>query len=92
MGRTFTARVYRVPRGRWIIFPELCKGCGPCIETCPGDVLRWSQGLGACGTPTAEVDASGCIAGRTCADHCPDCAIDVDRETAKARVRTQHHG
>lgn len=87
--RMFTAKVYRVPRGRWIIFPELCKGCGLCIETCPEEVLGWSKDLGAYGTPTVAVNAEGCIACRTCADHCPDCAIDVDRATAKAGIRTQ---
>ena len=89
MSRTFTAKVYRVPRGRWIIFPELCKGCGLCIETCPEDVLHWSKDLGAYGTPTVEVNGAGCIACRTCADHCPDCAIDVDRATARAGIRTR---
>ncbi len=88
MGRTFKGKVYEVPRGRWIVFPDLCKGCGLCIETCPEDVLRWSQDLGAYGTPTVEVDAGGCIACRTCAEHCPDCAIDVDRRTRRAGIRT----
>jgi len=86
--KTFTAKIYKVPRGRWIVFPELCKGCGFCIEACPEDVIHWSKELGAYGTPTVEVDAAACTACRTCADRCPDCALDVDRTTPKAGVRT----
>ncbi|MGE5592278.1 MAG: ferredoxin family protein [Betaproteobacteria bacterium] len=87
--KTFTAKIYKLLRGRWIVFPELCKGCGLCVETCPEDVIHWSKDLGAYGTPTVEVNPAGCTTCRTCADHCPDCAIDVDRTTPKAGVRTE---
>jgi 2-oxoglutarate ferredoxin oxidoreductase subunit delta len=67
-------------RGSWTIFPELCKGCGLCIEKCPTNVISWSSELGAYGTNRVEVKADGCITCQICAWHCPDAAISVARQ------------
>lgn len=68
---------FQTPRGSWTIFPELCKGCGLCIEKCPTNVIGWSSELGAYGSNRVEVKADGCITCRICAWHCPDAAISV---------------
>lgn len=67
----------RTARGSWTIFPELCKGCGLCIEKCPTNVISWASDLGAYGTNRVEVKADGCITCKICAWHCPDAAISV---------------
>ncbi len=74
---TFIGERYHAPRGTWTAFPELCKGCGLCIEKCPTHVIRWSDKLSNYGTPRVEVDADGCIVCNQCAMHCPDAAISV---------------
>jgi ferredoxin len=37
------------PRGIWLGFPGLCKGCGLCIHKCPTKVIHWSNELGVYG-------------------------------------------
>lgn len=74
---------YYAPRGTWTIFPELCKGCGLCIEKCPTHVIRWSERPANYGTLRVEVDPTGCIVCRQCQFHCPDAAIAVQVKEAK---------
>ncbi|HEY8391216.1 MAG TPA: 4Fe-4S binding protein [Capillibacterium sp.] len=64
-------------RGFWTIFPELCKGCGLCLERCPTGAIRWGDGLGAYGANRVTVDAAGCVTCKICAYYCPDAAISV---------------
>lgn len=78
--KTFKGIEFDVPKGSWTIYPELCKGCGLCVEKCPTDVIVWSKDLGAYGTPRVEVKAEGCIACSRCEMVCPDGAISVIRE------------
>ncbi len=73
----FEGVLSKTDRGSWTIFPELCKGCGLCIEKCPVNVISWSSELGAYGTNRVEINAKGCITCKLCALHCPDAAISV---------------
>jgi 2-oxoglutarate ferredoxin oxidoreductase subunit delta len=66
--------------GNWTIFPDLCKGCGLCIEKCPVKCIRWSEGLGVYGTPRVQAGMDKCIACGICQLVCPDCAIKVERK------------
>ncbi len=70
-------------KGKWHIFPALCKGCGLCIEKCPVDVMSWSDELGVYGTPAVEIDEEGCIYCGICEQVCPDVAILVTKEKKK---------
>ncbi len=67
-------------KGRWSVFPGLCKGCGLCIEKCPTKIIEWSKALGIYGTPAVRLnEADKCIACKMCQIVCPDCAISVDK-------------
>lgn len=72
-----TGEQWTTVRGSWTIFPQLCKGCGLCIERCPTGVIQWSSDFGAYGTNRVTVEAEGCITCKICADYCPDAAISV---------------
>lgn len=72
------------PKAVWTIFPNLCKGCGLCIEKCPVDTLEWSDTLGVYGTPVPRVkDDIPCIACNICQLDCPDVAITVTKVPKK---------
>ena len=60
------------------VYPDWCKGCGICVEFCPGKVLELNdQGKS---TVVREED---CIRCGFCELHCPDFAIVVrDKEPA----------
>ncbi len=73
----FVGERYQAPRGTWTVYPELCKGCGLCIEKCPTHVISWSDQPANYGTLRVRVEASGCIVCRQCMLHCPDAAIYV---------------
>lgn len=73
----FTGERWLTARGSWTIFPQLCKGCGLCIERCPVAVISWASDFGAYGTNRVTVDADGCITCKICAYYCPDAAISV---------------
>ncbi|ACB83624.1 4Fe-4S dicluster domain-containing protein [Natranaerobius thermophilus] len=70
-------------KGKWHLFPGLCKGCGLCMEKCPKNVISWSDQLGVYGTPAVEIDAEGCIYCGICEQVCPDVAIKVEKEKKK---------
>ncbi|MGI6144163.1 MAG: 4Fe-4S dicluster domain-containing protein [Peptococcia bacterium] len=72
-------------RGTWTIFPDLCKGCGLCIEKCPTQVIYWSEELGFMGTPAVKTRIEGCIVCGLCETVCPEPAIRVERK-AKGKV------
>jgi len=68
-------------KGAWAIFPGLCKGCGLCIEKCPKKCMKWSEDLGVYGTPRVEADKDVCIVCGICQQLCPDCAINVTKNS-----------
>ncbi len=58
------------------IIPDLCKGCGFCIEFCPKKVLEKSDTLNKRGVyPPKVVDESKCALCGFCTAICPDFAI-----------------
>ena len=60
--------------------PDLCKGCGLCIEVCPKKILRFSEGYNKQGNHYAEqFNAEQCIGCKFCGIQCPDLAIEVYR-------------
>lgn len=61
--------------------PELCKGCGICIEKCPVKALKMGEDLGYFALPVPKIDMSVCIACGNCRRFCPDGAIGVDKVT-----------
>lgn len=67
-------------RGYWTVFPDLCKGCGLCIEKCPVKVIYWSEQLGFMGTPAVKTRIEGCIVCGICETVCPEPAIRVERK------------
>ncbi|MEW6624993.1 MAG: 4Fe-4S dicluster domain-containing protein [Bacillota bacterium] len=72
-------------KGRFHLFPGLCKGCGLCIEKCPVDTIGWAKELGVFGTPTVEPGhGKDCTACKMCQMVCPDCAIYIERIKEKA--------
>ena len=59
------------------VYPDWCKGCGICVEFCPGKVLELSD-QGKC----EVVREDDCIRCGFCELHCPDFAIIVrDKES-----------
>jgi ferredoxin len=54
------------------IIPELCKGCGLCIEDCPEDVLKFAQDFNAKGYHYAIYVGEGCTGCLTCFYACPE--------------------
>ncbi len=75
--KSFKPITSHTKKGAWNIYPELCKGCGLCIEVCPTEVISFSKDLGAYGTQRVQCRAEGCITCGLCANICPDCAIMV---------------
>ena len=67
-------------KATWAVFPNLCKGCGLCIEKCPVKCITWSEELGVYGTPRVQADGDNCIACGLCQLVCPDCALLVKRK------------
>lgn len=80
MEKTWESRTQENNRGYWTVFPELCKGCGLCIEKCPTKVIYWSENLGFMGTPSVKTRIEGCIVCGICDNVCPDAAIRVDKK------------
>jgi 2-oxoglutarate ferredoxin oxidoreductase subunit delta len=83
--RDFKRLTDKTKRGSWTVLPELCKGCGLCIQVCPTDVITYSKELGSYGTERVQCDACGCITCGKCAEICPDSAIEVKVEKPKQR-------
>ena len=66
----------RIPHGDVIIIADRCKGCGFCVEYCPKEVLRMSEGFNRKGYHPPEVVKSGeCVNCNLCEMICPDFAI-----------------
>lgn len=55
-----------------IIHPELCKGCGLCIEACPQDVLIFHDKFNKKGYHYAYYVGEGCTGCNVCFYACPE--------------------
>ena len=79
MGKVFAKVKWEGPKGVFIVSPDLCKGCGLCIEKCPSQVIDWSIETGIYGTPWWRPNALNAAPPcRICALVCPDAAIDIE--------------
>ncbi|MCL5794873.1 MAG: 2-oxoacid:acceptor oxidoreductase family protein [Patescibacteria group bacterium] len=68
----------KVTGKQYFIFPNLCKGCGLCVEVCPVKALDWSEeNINFLGRTLPRVDITKCIACKRCQNICPECAIKV---------------
>lgn len=74
----FEGVLYSIPKGYWVVFPDLCKGCGLCIEKCPTGAIVWSSQLGAYGTPRVALNPENCKSCGICSTYCPDAAIGIN--------------
>lgn len=54
------------------VYPDWCKGCGICVEFCPGNVLELNNQSKA-----VVAREENCIRCGFCELHCPDFAIVV---------------
>ncbi|HHX87674.1 MAG TPA: 4Fe-4S dicluster domain-containing protein [Firmicutes bacterium] len=80
-------------KARLAISPDLCKGCGLCVEKCPSQVLDWSDILGIYGTAIVEPKRiERCTGCGLCQLFCPDSAIDVIRESADYELERKRKG
>ena len=71
----------RVPKGKIVVIPERCKGCGICMEFCPRKVLAFSKSGNTKGYHFPCVDKpKECIACNRCSLFCPDFAVFYDKE------------
>ncbi|GAB4266641.1 4Fe-4S ferredoxin [Thermincola ferriacetica] len=84
MERQWEVNTYENEKGKFNLYPGLCKGCGLCIEKCPVKVIEWSKQLGFLGTPAVLPRMDGCIVCGTCQTVCPDAAIHIERFARKA--------
>lgn len=79
--KKFRLKEFDGVKGVFIISPDLCKGCGLCLERCPHQVIDWSEDLGIYGTPMAfPARMDDCIACGICQLVCPDAAILIEKK------------
>lgn len=77
-----------IKRGKVFIDEELCKGCGFCIEFCPGGVLEKQDKLNSKGYhPPYTKYAEKCTGCGFCERVCPEFAIVVEKTSEKEVVK-----
>jgi NAD-dependent dihydropyrimidine dehydrogenase PreA subunit len=54
-----------------VLDPELCRGCGRCVEVCPHAVFALEGGK------SSVVDRAACMECGACARNCPHAALSV---------------
>jgi 2-oxoglutarate ferredoxin oxidoreductase subunit delta len=77
--RCFFKEREQMAKGKVIIDPERCKGCGLCTDVCPVDILVMETvNLNKSGyLPATVINGEKCIGCANCAVTCPDSAICV---------------
>jgi 2-oxoglutarate ferredoxin oxidoreductase subunit delta len=76
--KPFDADKIEIPQGVVHILENQCKGCGFCVEYCPKDVLKLSEGYNLKGYHTPMVvKENDCIHCQLCELICPEFAIFV---------------
>ena len=79
--KNFKPKIFENKNKKVVVFHELCKGCGLCLEKCPLKAIRFSlKDLGVYKTPTAEIDIEKCNACGICEIICPDSALKVEKK------------
>lgn len=74
-------KIFEDNKKKLVVFHDLCKGCGICIEKCPRDAIFESKtDLGYYSTPTVEIDLEKCNSCGICEICCPDSAIKIDKK------------
>ncbi len=64
---------------------EICKGCGLCVYFCPKNVLEMGDAMNRKGFNVSSVKSpEDCIECKLCEINCPDLAIFVEEDKAKA--------
>lgn len=87
----FRTRTFTGVKGIFTISPDLCKGCGLCLERCPHDVIDWSEDLGVYGTPMATpARIDDCIACGICQMVCPDAAILIRKNKTGQKEKNKN--
>jgi acyl-CoA hydrolase/NAD-dependent dihydropyrimidine dehydrogenase PreA subunit len=71
-GPPMTVATDRMDRGQVSIAPEICKGCGLCVEACARDLLRLASHLNSFGYHPAEYVGHGCTGCSLCFYACPE--------------------
>ncbi len=79
------------PNAEVHIIPDLCKGCGFCIEFCPKKVLDKSNQPNKRGVyPPKVVDGGKCALCGFCTAICPDFAIFVvEKKTEASKIASK---
>jgi 2-oxoglutarate ferredoxin oxidoreductase subunit delta len=83
MVHEWIATTFNNKRGSFSFFPQLCKGCGLCIQKCPTQVIEWSEQLAFNGAPGVKPRMEGCIVCGICQNVCPEPAISILRHDQK---------
>lgn len=72
---------YALPHSTICLIKDRCKGCGFCIEFCPGKILELSDEFNAKGYhPPRVKDHDGCFDCRLCELICPEFAIYINEK------------
>ena len=65
-----------------MVDPDVCTGCGKCVEVCRFHAVRFEGGAGADSRAKAQIEDLACEGCGCCADECPAAAISLRENTA----------